>query len=465
MCGIVGVIKRKANNVAKDLYFGLLAIQHRGQDASGMLVCTERKCYLKKGNGLVTSLFNEELMFQLPGYMGIGHVRYPTIGLGKEEEAQPFFIKEAGVGLAHNGNLLNYFQLREQLASKGVEFLSSSDGELLLQLFMVNYEGDPFEAAKKVMEVARGAFSIVMCIKDKGLMAIRDRFGFKPLVLGEKDGDYMMTSESVALDILQYRLVRDVKPGEAILITPEGEIIARQLYPAIPSYCIFEYVYFARPDSVINGIPVYKARYRLGLNLAKEVKKLGIKPDVVIPVPDTARTAAFAISEYLGVPYKEGLIKNRYIGRTFIMPRDEKRMERVKVKLNPVRYEIEGKRILLVDDSIVRGNTSRAIIQLVRQVNPTAVYFASTAPPLKHPCYYGIDMQTRREFIAKDKSVDEIRKVIGADVLVYQTLNGLVEGVDGDATFCTACFNGDYPIPPREEEIECIERQRLDIGK
>jgi len=216
---------------------------------------------------------------------------------------------------------------------------------------------------------------------------------------------------------------------------------------------------------VINGIPVYKARYRLGLNLAKEIEKRGIKPDVVIPVPDTARTAAFAISEYLGVPYKEGLIKNRYIGRTFIMPRDEKRMERVKVKLNPVRYEIEGKKILLVDDSIVRGNTSRAIIQLVRQVNPAAVYFASTAPPLKYPCYYGIDMQTRREFIAKGKSVDEIRKVIGADVLVYQTLEGLVEGVDGDATFCTACFNGDYPIPPREEEVECIERQRLDVGK
>ncbi|MCH7760450.1 amidophosphoribosyltransferase [candidate division TA06 bacterium] len=347
-----------------------------------------------------------------------------------------------------------------------------------------------FQAVKGVLERVEGSYSVIALIAGKGLLGFRDPFGIRPLIFGERKGrypfrserddrspqltfstekkDYALASESVALDTLGYEVVRDIEPGEVIFISEQRKIYTERVQEGSHHPCIFEYVYFARPDSLMNGISIYEARLRLGEVLAEECKKAGIKPDVVIPVPDTARTAALSLAKVLNLPYQEGLIKNRYIGRTFIMPIQEIREVSVKQKLNPIRSAIEGKKILLVDDSIVRGTTSKQIIEMVRGAGAREVYYAVTCPPLKHPCIYGIDMSTRGEFIARRKSIENIGRTIGADRLIYQTHEGMKRAVRGEEKkrkFCTACFNGKYPTQMTQETFLAIERERLQAQK
>lgn len=459
MCGIVGIIGR-TQAVAK-IYPALLALQHRGQDAAGAATF-EKGFHLKKGNGLVINVFNPKNLERLKGNIGIGHVRYPTVGAGGAEDAQPFIITNPyGIALAHNGNLVNYFDLKKEVVEDKLRYLDSNcDAEVILNLLSIelvkmnlrNLEPEKlFKALTKVYKKLNGSFAVVSVIANNGFLAFRDRHGIKPLIFGRNKKSYCFASESVVLDLLGYKNTEDLKPGEAIFIDSKFNCHRKQIERGRKATCIFEYVYFARPDSVIDGIGVYEARLRLGEELGKECLKNEIKPDVVIPVPDTARGAAEMVAEVLGAQHREGLIKNRYIYRTFIMPTQYARTEAVRLKLNPIKSEIRGKKVLLVDDSIVRGNTSKKIIALLRSVGAKEVYYALYSPPLRFPCVYGIDMQTRGEFIARNKSIEQIRKSINADTLIYQTVKGLIRGVNtGVKGFCTACFTGSYPteIPP-----------------
>lgn len=472
MCGIVGVIGKK--RAIDSIYPALIALQHRGQDSAGAATF-EHTFHMKKGNGLVTTVFNPKNLERLRGTMGIGHVRYPTVGPGTAEDAQPFIITTPyGIALAHNGNLVNYFDLRKYLIENELHYLNSNcDAEIILNLLSIELmktgakQLEPhkiFRALTKVYGKLMGSFAVVSIIAQKGLLAFRDPYGIKPLVCGQSGTCRCCASESVALDLLGCTNVTDVKAGQAIYIDTKGKCYTHQIVKPVKAKkaaCIFEYVYFARPDSIIDGIGVYEARLRLGEELGKECRRQGLKPDAVIPVPDTARASAQMVAEVLGVKYREGLIKNRYVHRTFIMPTQQERIEAVRLKLNPIRSEIQNKKILLVDDSIVRGNTSREIIGLLREVGAKKVYYASYSPPLRYPCVYGIDMQTKGEFIARNKSVKTIQKHIGADMLVYQTPEGLVRGVGaGDRGFCTACFTGAYPTDIPARLMKRIEADR-----
>jgi amidophosphoribosyltransferase len=471
MCGVLGICRRP--NAVLDLYQGLIALQHRGQDSAG-IVTYDQMFHLKKGNGLVAAVFSEKNIARLGGDVGIGHVRYPTIGPGSDEDAQPFYVNAPfGIALAHNGNVTNYDSLRKWLASQAYRQLNScSDGEVILNVFADALQNQDirrfgpetvFSACAGVFDKVEGSYSAVMLIAGQGMIAFRDPYGIKPLAMGQKNGSYGFASESVAFDLLEYQMLRDVRPGEAIFIDREGRLHSRLLKPLEHRPCIFEWVYFARPDSVIDGIGVYDARLRLGGRLAQECRNAGIDPDVVVAVPETGRAAGVALARALGKELREGLIKNRYIARTFIMSQQENRSLSVRQKLNPVRSVIAGKKVLLVDDSIVRGTTSREIVGLVRHAGATEVYFAVTAPPLRFPCVYGIDMMTRGEFIARDQTVEEITRTIGADAVSYQTLEGLIEAVRGerkDLQFCTACFTGEYPSPVSEATFAQLERER-----
>ncbi len=470
MCGIVG-ISGKEEAIDK-IYPALMALQHRGQDAAGA-VTIEQGFQIKKGKGLVVNVFNPKNIKRLRGNIGIGHVRYPTIGGGVAEDAQPFIVTTPyGIALAHNGNLVNYFDLKRNLIENELRYFNSNcDAEVILNLLSIelikmnlkNLEPENlFKALSEVYKKLIGSFAVVAIIAKKGLLAFRDKNGIKPLAFGKKGKNYCFASESVALDLLGYKHITDVNGGEAVFIDNQGGCFKKQIVKGHKATCIFEYVYFARPDSIIDGIGVYEARLRLGEKLGQECLKQRIKPDVVIPVPDTARASAQMAAEVLDIRYREGLIKNRYIHRTFIMPTQSDRIEAVKLKLNPIRSEIKNKKLLLIDDSIVRGNTATEIIGLARSVGAKEVYYGSYSPPLRFPCVYGIDMQTRGEFIARDKSIEEIRKSIGADALIYQTHKGLIDAVgSGIKGFCSACFTGSYPteIPPLL--LERIEADRM----
>jgi len=472
MCGIIGITGK--DTAINSIYPALIALQHRGQDAAGAATF-ENGFHVKKGMGLVTNVFSQKHLQRLRGPVGIGHVRYPTVGSGAAEDAQPFIATTPfGIALAHNGNIVNYFTLRESLVDKEFRYLDSQcDAEVILNLLSVElmknrpldfFPDTLFKALRRVYRRLTGSFAVVAVIANRGLLAFRDSRGIKPLVFGKSKPCMCFASESVALDLLGCSDIIDVQPGEAYFIDMQGSIHQKQIVkPARGSRaaCIFEYVYFARPDSVIDGIGVYEARLRLGAELGAECAGQHITPDVVIPVPDTARGSAQIVAEKLGVKYREGLIKNRYIHRTFIMPTQAERMAAVRLKLNPIRSVIRGKNILLVDDSIVRGNTAREIIGLVRSAGARSVLYAAYAPPLRYPCVYGIDMQTRGEFIAQEKSVDEIRTAIGADRLVYQTIEGLIRAVEVEKKgFCTACFTGVYPTEVPTRLLERIERDR-----
>jgi amidophosphoribosyltransferase len=487
MCGVVGIVSTEPVNQA--IYNALTVLQHRGQDAAGIVTWSEEGgLKQRKGNGLVRDVFRQRHMMRLTGHVGIGHVRYPTAGGSKSSEAQPFYVNSPyGICLAHNGNLTNFDELADLLTRQDRRHLSTnSDSEVLLNVFahelQLRVNGSPtpenvFDAIDAVHARCRGGYAVVALIIGFGIVAFRDPNGIRPLVLGarEKDGrkDYMVASESVALDALQFERLRDVRPGECVYIENDGVLNARDYAgEARHTPCIFEYVYFARPDSILDDISVYKARLRMGEQLAGKIVRdfPDHDIDVVIPVPDTSRTAALQVAYHLGVKYREGFVKNRYIGRTFIMPGQAERVMSVRRKLNAIDLEFRNKNVLLIDDSIVRGTTSKQIIKLAREAGARKVYFASAAPPVRYPNVYGIDMPAATELIANGREIEEIGELIGADRLVYQDLSGLIRSVRHDNSaiteFDTSCFSGEYvtgDVTP--EYLADLEMHRNDAAK
>ncbi|MCB1620874.1 MAG: amidophosphoribosyltransferase [Thiothrix sp.] len=445
MCGIIGIVGQEPVNQA--LYDGLTVLQHRGQDAAGIVTSDGRKLYLRRGNGLVKEVFLDEHMRNLIGAMGIGHVRYPTAGSSSSSEAQPFYVNSPyGISLAHNGNITNDRALRRELYQQDRRHINTeSDSEVLLNVFaqeLLRQDAfhvtpvDIFAAVKGVHHRCRGAYAVVAMLTRDGLVGFRDPHGIRPLVYGVKETaqgkEYMLASESVALSALGFRLVRDIEPGEAIYITTEGKVFTQQC-SSDPQYntCIFEYVYFARPDSIIDNVYVHKARMRMGRKLADRIRREwpAHNIEVVMPIPDTSRTSALELANTLNVPYREGFMKNRYIGRTFIMPGQKQRKKSVRQKLNPLDIEFRGKNVLLVDDSIVRGTTSEEIVQMARDSGARNVYFASASPPIRYPNIYGIDMPAASELIAHGRTEAEVGDAIGVDRLFYLELPDLIECV------------------------------------
>ncbi len=471
MCGIIGIHSNKA--VVQELYDGLMMLQHRGQDAAGMITMEGQQIHMKKADGLVGDIFGDEEIRLLRGNTGMAHVRYPTAGTYNSAEAQPFYVNAPfGLTLIHNGNLTNTRELKKEVVEKDRRHLNTqSDSEVLLNVLAHEIEAlnakalSPeilFKAMEGVYRRVKGAYACIVTIAGYGLMAFRDPNGIRPLIMGERKDDLytdtIFASESVALDVLGFEVLRDVKAGEVVFVDTRGNVSSKICAEEVRfTPCIFEYVYFARPDSMIDDISVYKARLRMGEKLARKIKEANVEIDVVIPVPSTSRHAAVPLAYELGVKYREGLIKNRYIGRTFIMPGQTNRQANIRRKLNPIRLEMEGKNVLLVDDSIVRGNTSKKIVQMVRDMGANKVYFASAAAPLHHPCVYGVDMPSRKEFIANELTQEQIAKAIGADAVFYQDLEDLLEAVrEGNPNiteFCMACFDGKYPTPDVTEEV------------
>ncbi len=482
MCGIIGVYSGNKKDVIAEIYDGMLVLQHRGQDAAG-ITTYDGRFHTVKGTGLVRDIFNKNILKELKGNIGIGHTRYPTVGGGSIVDAQPFTINTPfGISMVHNGNITNYKQLKEELLKKDLRHLySTCDVEVILNVFASELQKQNiktlkpehvFNAVKGVFKRVKGAYTVVGFIAQKGMFCFRDPCGIKPGLIGEKGKEknksYLIASESVVHDILGYEKIDDIKPGEAVFIDNNMKMHRKIVGKPNHHPCIFEYIYFARPDSVLDKISVYKTRLRLGNELAKQFKK--VRVDVVIPIPETSRTASVTLSYDLGVKYREGFIKNRYIDRTFIMPDQELRETSVKFKLNPIKLEFKDKNVLLVDDSIVRGTTSKKIIDIARSAGAKKVFFAVTCPPLRYPCVYGIDMSTKDEFIAKKHSIKEIEKIIGADLLVYQAkedmINATQEGNPEIKHFCTACFDGKYPTGDvTEKTLNQIERERLRAKK
>lgn len=486
MCGIVGIVGR--SNVNQSLYDALTVLQHRGQDAAGIVTSETGRLNLRKDNGMVRDVFRGRHMQRLTGNIGIGHVRYPTAGSSSSAEAQPFYVNSPyGITLAHNGNLTNTRQLAEGLYQADLRHINTnSDTEVLLNVFAHELQRihkhkpsheDIFDAVEAVHKRCKGAYAVVAMITGYGLVAFRDPNGIRPAVYGKRDTkagvEYMVASESVALQALGFELIADIEPGEAIYVTEDGQFHKRQCAEKSElTPCIFEHVYLARPDSIMDGISVYKARLRMGEKLAEKIERVWPDNDidVVIPIPDTSRTSALQLANRLGVKYREGFIKNRYIGRTFIMPGQSERKKSVRQKLNAIGLEFAGKNVLLVDDSIVRGTTCNQIIQMAREAGAKNVYFASAAPAVKYPNVYGIDMPAANELIAHDRSVDEIQKLIGADWLVYQDLDDLVasakEGNPSITEFDCSVFSGDYITGDIDSNyLQQLESTRNDSAK
>ncbi|MEM8816824.1 MAG: amidophosphoribosyltransferase [Pseudomonadota bacterium] len=487
MCGVVGIVSQRPVNQA--LYDALTVMQHRGQDAAGIVTWSEEEgLHKRRDNGLVSDVFRTRHMLRLKGKVGMGHVRYPTAGGARSSEAQPFYVNSPyGICLAHNGNLTNYEELTEHLIREDRRHLNTnSDSEVLLNVFAhelhVRANGSPtaeqvFGAVEAVHRRCTGGYAVVLMIVGFGIVAFRDPNGIRPLVLGrrrvEEGDEYMVASESVALDSLQFERLRDVRPGETIVVE-NGGVFHQQDYQGVTRHtpCIFEYVYFARPDSILDDLSVYKARLRMGEELAGKIVRdfRDHDIDVVIPIPDTSCTSALQVAYHLGVKYREGFIKNRYIGRTFIMPGQAERAKSVRRKLNAIELEFKNKNVLLVDDSIVRGTTSQQIIKLAREAGARKVYFASAAPPVRYPNVYGIDMPAASELVANGRSVEEIEKLIGADRLIYQDLHGLIRSVRHDNSaiteFDTSCFSGEYITGDvTAEYLLEVERRRNDAAK
>lgn len=490
MCGIIGIFAKSPVNQA--IYDGLTVLQHRGQDAAGIITSDRtndgQRVYLRKDNGLVRDVFHERHMIGLQGNMGIGHVRYPTAGCASPAEAQPFYVNSPhGLALAHNGNLTNADQLKEQLFREDLRHLNTqSDSEILLNVLAHELEAvgglrltpdDIFRAVSMVHRRCRGGYAVVAMIVGFGILAFRDPFGIRPIVYGRRETDdgpgHMVASESVALDMLGYTLVRDIAPGEALFIDMNGEVHThRCAKKTLHAPCLFEYVYLARPDSMLDGIAVHKTRLRMGERLASKIARewpeVGI--DVVIPIPDTSRQAALQVAHKLNLKYREGFIKNRYIPRTFIMPGQAERKRSVRQKLNAIDLEFRGKNVLLVDDSIVRGTTSQQIVQMAREAGARKVYFASAAPPIRYPNVYGIDMPSATELVANGREVDEIAAITGADRLIYQDLQDLIEAAqEGNpkiTRFEASVFDGIYITGDvNQDYLGRIEQMRGDGAK
>lgn len=466
MCGILGIANRN-HDVFGEIYDGLLMLQHRGQDASGVVTYTGGYFRERKAKGLVKDVFQPSDIETLTGRVGLGHVRYPTAGSLSASEAQPFFVNAPyGIYLVHNGNITNTEAQREKVTGKYSRHLrTTSDSEILLNVLAdkvadaikVNGSADAirniFAGVKMTMERVQGAYSVVCLIAGVGMLAFRDPHGIRPLSVAKRDAegdgdDYAFASEDVAFGINGFTKMRDLKPGEAMLVDLDGNMHEYQAVEGELTPCIFEYVYLARPDSVLDGVSVYQAQIRMGKTLAKQVQASGLDIDAIIPVPDSARPVALEVSNITGIRYREALVKNRYVGRTFIMPGQEERQKSVRRKLNAIPREMEGRNILLIDDSIVRGNTIKKIVQMCREAGAKKVYIASASPPVSHPNVYGIDMPTKHELIANGMTVDEIRDELGADALFYQKLDDLIwaakEGNPEIERFDCSCFNGEY---------------------
>ncbi len=495
MCGIIGIVGHPESHVAPLIYDGMLVLQHRGQDAAGIVTSDSDNISHRRANGLVRDVFTEKHMQKLTGSMGIGHVRYPTAGSNSADEAQPFYTNTPfGVSIAHNGNLNNNDDIINGLLEYDHRRINtSSDSEALLNLFAAEIqrslngrpggmdslsENDIFRAIERLHQRAEGSYSVTSLITGWGLIAFRDPHGIRPLFMGKnKVNDFtevLIASESVACHALGFSHDRDIHPGEAVIVRLDGSISTKICHPE-PKHtpCIFEHVYFARPDSIIDGISVHEARLRMGRSLAKRVLEYSFDEpiDAVIPVPDSGRIAALDMAKYLQVPYREGFVKNRYIGRTFLMPGQSVRLDSVRKKLNTIEGEFKDKVVLIVDDSIVRGNTSRRIVQMARDAGAKKVYFASCSPPIIHPNVYGIDMPAKNEYVAYGKSHNQICEAIGADVLFYQKLEDLIEsciasGKNKIVNFDCSCFDGVYVTGGVSEDyLDRLERTRSDKAK
>ena len=487
MCGVVGIVSK--NEVASDLYEALTVIQHRGQDAAGIATSEEKRLNSRKQLGLVREVFREHHIQSLTGKIGIAHVRYPTAGGASRELAQPMYVNSPyGISIVHNGNLVNTDSLCEELAETDRRHLNTnSDSEVILNIFAHELQQiggvqpskeEIFEAVTRMQSRLSGAYSIIIMINNVGLVAVRDPHGIRPLIIGKRDEDlmgaeYMIASESAAIDALDFKIIDDIAAGETIFISKEGKMSRSKSQKAAKhSPCIFEYVYLARPDSVIDKVSVHKARQRMGTYLGEKI--LGLYPeheiDVVIPIPESSTTSANEVAKKLGLPYREGFVKNRYIGRTFIMPKQEMRRKSVKRKLNPITMEFEGKNVLLVDDSIVRGTTSKQIVEMAREAGAKKVFFASAAPPIRFQNVYGIDMAATTELIAHQKDEGQIAEYIGADWLVYQNLEDLIrsakEGNKEIENFETSIFDGEYlDDQVSSDYLKNLEVLRSDLNK
>jgi len=486
MCGVVGIVAQSPVN--QTIYDSLIVLQHRGQDAAGIMTCEGGRLFLRKAVGLVRNVFQTRHMLRLRGNLGIGHVRYPTAGCASSAEAQPLYVNSPfGLALAHNGNLINATALKKELFEKAKRHINtSSDSEVLLNIFAHElYQQDKrrlspediFKAVEGVHSRCQGAYGVVAMIAGYGIIGFRDPNGIRPLVFGKRMADngiteYMIASESVALASAGFDLVRDVAPGEAVFCDREGNFFSRQCAKN-PAYrtCLFEYVYFARPDSIIDGVSVYQARLQMGVYLAEKILREmpNHEIDVVIPVPDTSRTSALELSYKLGVLYREGFIKNRYIGRTFIMPGQKQRVKSVRQKLNAIEVEFKGKNVLIVDDSIVRGTTSGQIIQMARDAGATKVFFASAAPPVCYQNIYGIDMPSVQELVAYNRSTEEVAKAIGADWLIFQDLDDLKKSVSclnpQLQEFDASVFDGKYVTGVEDGYLDHLEGMRKEAKK
>ncbi|HHY01069.1 MAG TPA: amidophosphoribosyltransferase [Methanothermobacter sp.] len=458
-CGIVGAYsKNKSHNISREIYYGLYALQHRGQESAGISAHNGSEMRTYRGMGLVCDVFNNGNLVGLDGNVGIGHVRYSTTGKSQIQNSQPFIGKfDLGtIAIAHNGDIINSMELRHGLEKEGIIFQSSTDSEVICHLLTREYSQaqNMAESIKRVSKKLIGSYSLVLLVNDD-LMVVRDPIGIKPLALGQREGTTIVASESVAFDVVGAEYVRDVEPGEILIINDEINSFKIPQNPGTSkAHCMFEYVYFARPDSILDGKIVYNVRLNIGHALYREHP---VYADVVMPVPDSAITAAIGYSRASSIPYGEGLIKNRYIGRTFIMPTQEERETSVKLKMNPIKSELEGKRIVLVDDSIVRGTTSKALVNVLRDAGVEEIHLRIGSPPIISPCYYGIAMATRKELIASDKEVEKIRQTIGVDSLGYLSTESLVEciGIKKNE-LCLGCITGEYPteLPADIEKYE-----------
>ena len=483
MCGIVGLFNKKGD-VCADIYDALIQVQHRGQDAAGIATWNTKKMFTYKELGLVSEVFKSNDLLNLSGNIGIGHVRYPTAGCDDVSESQPFYTANpVSITLAHNGTLTNSADIKSKLLKTHFcQFNTNSDSEVLLNLFAfelsrTNFKklskSHVFNALENVYKSVSGGFAVIMIVAGVGIVAFRDKHGIRPIVLGKNNHNYMLASESSALTAMGFEFLNDVGPGEAIIISEDGKLSKKKFVKDVNhNPCLFEFVYFSRPDSVIDSISVHKARLRMGDYLGEKIKNnySSLNIDVVVPVPDTSRTAAMQVAYRLGVKYREGFIKNRYIGRTFIMPGQSVRKRSVKHKLSPIEIEFKNKNVLLVDDSIVRGHTSKKIIEMVKKTGAKKVYFASAAPPVRYQNIYGIDMPATSELVAHGKTEKQVRRFIGADELIYQDLDALRMSAHAGnpkiTSFEDSVFSGEYCAGKISKEfLENLEKNRSDFSR
>ncbi|MEK6697655.1 MAG: amidophosphoribosyltransferase [Nitrospirota bacterium] len=448
-CGVFGVYGHPdASNLT---YLGLYALQHRGQESAGIVSSDGKVLYSEKSMGLVADIFDEERIKKLPGHLAIGHNRYSTTGESTSMNIQPIRVNFAlgGLAIAHNGNLVNAGILKDELEAYGSIFQSTMDSEVIIHLIAQSRMANIHDRIVDALGHVQGSYSLLLITEDE-LIGVRDPHGFRPLVLGELDGAYVFASETCAFDLIEATYIREIEPGEMVVINDKGLRSSFPFTRAEPSHCIFEFIYFARPDSMVFGQNVYTIRKEFGKQLAREA---GVEADVVIPVPDSGLPAALGYAEESGIPFDTGLIRNHYVGRTFIEPRQSIRHFGVKIKLNPVRDALKGKRVIIVDDSIVRGTTSKKIIKMIRNAGATEIHMRISSPPTVYPCFYGIDTPTRQELIASTHSIEEIRKYITADTIGYLSLEGVQKVVQRPLNYCVACFDGEYPVPFPDEMI------------